>query len=307
MIRYIGFRLLYLVFVAWATVTLLFFLIRLSGDPIALLVGYDTTPERLTEVRFQLGLDQPVTVQYGRFLRSALTLDFGRSYRYQADSIAVVLERFPATLELTGAALLLTVTVAFPAGIIAAVRRGRVSGFLVMFGALIGQSVAIFWLAIMLILLFSVQLRLLPSFGRGGLEHLILPAVTLSSFLIARQTRLIRSGMIEVLGQDYIRTARSKGLSELVTIARHGIRNMLLPIVAVLGLDVSFLISGSVITETVFSWPGMGHLVVTSVLGRDYPVVQAVVFMVAIIVAVVNLFVDLAYRLLDPRIGFGAQ
>lgn len=304
MIRYLSLRLLYLAAVAWATVTLLFFLIRLSGDPAALLVGYDTTPERLQEVRVQLGLDQPVIVQYGRFLQSAVRLDFGRSYRYQRDAISVVMERFSATVELAASALVLTIAVAFPAGIVAAVRRGKLSGFLVMLGALVGQSVAIFWLAIMLILLFSVHLRWLPSFGRGGVEHLVLPAITLSSFLIARQTRLIRSGMIEVLGQDYVRTARSKGVSELSVVARHAIRNMLLPIVAVLGLDVSFLISGSVITETVFSWPGMGYLMVTSVLGRDYPVVQAVVFVIAIIVAVVNLVVDLSYRFLDPRIGF---
>ncbi|MBI4505006.1 MAG: ABC transporter permease [Chloroflexi bacterium] len=304
MTRYILLRLAYLVLAVWALVTLLFFLIRLSGDPIALLVGFDTTPERIAETRRQYGVDLPVHEQYVRFVQSAVALDFGRSFRYQRDALSVVWERVPATVELGLAALLLTAVVAFPAGIVGAVRRGRLSGFLVMVGALVGQSVPIFWLAIMLILLFSVHLRLLPSFGRGGPEHLILPAVTLSSFLIARQARLIRSGMIEVLGQDYIRTARAKGLGELVIIGRHGLRNMMLPIVAVLGVDVSFLIGGSVITETVFAWPGMGHLMVSSVLGRDYPVVQAAAFVIGVGVVLINLLVDMTYRLLDPRISF---
>lgn len=304
MTRYIVLRLLYLLLAVWALVTLLFFMIRLSGDPIALLVGFDTTPERLAEARRQFGVDLPLHVQYVRFVRDTLVLDFGRSFRYQSDALEVVWERLPATLELAVAALLLTVVVAFPAGVVGAVRRGRLSGHLVMVGALVGQSVPAFWLAIMLILLFSVHLRLLPTFGRGGPEHLVLPALTLASFLIARQARLIRSGMIEVLDQDYIRTARAKGLGEMLIIGRHGIQNMMLPIVAVLGVDVSFLIGGSVITEIVFAWPGMGHLMVSSVLGRDYPVVQAAVFVIGVSVVLINLLIDMAYRVLDPRIGF---
>lgn len=304
MIRYVAFRLLYLVLVVFGVLTLLFFLIRLSGDPVSLLVGFDTTPERLEEVRRQFGLDLPLYVQYFSFLKSTLALDFGRSFRYQGGAFAIVMERLPATIELAIASILLTVVVAFPAGIVAAMRRGRPSGHAIMFGALLGQSMPSFWLAIMLILVFSVQLRWLPSFGRGGLEHLVLPAITLASFLIARQSRLIRSGMIEVLDQDYIRTARAKGIRETLIVIRHGLKNMLLPIVAVLGLDVSFLLGGSVITETVFAWPGMGYLMVSSVLARDYPVVQAAVFVITIIVVVVNIVVDLAYRFLDPRIGF---
>lgn len=285
---------------------MLFFLIRLSGDPSAILAGEDATPQRVEEVRAAYGLDQPVFVQYQKFVEKAVLLDFGDSFRYRRDAFPFVLDRLKTTLKLAGLAMALTIVIAVPAGIVAAVRRGKFSSLIVMVGSLIGQAVPNFWLAIMLIWVFSVQLHWFPSFGDGGIKHLIMPAVALSALPIARQTRLIRSGMLEVLNQDYVRTARSKGLREIVIIYRHAIKNMMLPILALIGLDISYVVAGSVVVETVFAYPGIGSLLVTSVLARDYPIVQASVFVISILVVGVNVLVDLSYRWLDPRIGAGA-
>lgn len=303
LLREIPLKLIYLLIVVWTIVTMLFFLIRMSGDPVAILAGEDATPERVEQVREAYGLDEPVFVQYGRFMEKAVVLDFGDSFRYRRDAFPFVLDRLTATLKLAGIAMALTVLVAFPAGIIAAIRRGRFSSIVVMLGSLVGQAVPNFWLAIMLIWAFTVQLHWFPSFGGGGIEHLVLPAVALSALPIARQTRLVRSGMLEVFSQDYIRTARSKGLRDTVVIYRHAIKNMMLPILAVVGLDVAYLVAGSVVIETVFAYPGIGSTLVASVLARDYPAVQAAVFLISVMVVSVNIVVDLSYRWLDPRIG----
>lgn len=306
LLREIPLKLVYMAIVVWTIVTMLFFLIRMSGDPVAILAGEDATPERVEQVRESYGLDEPVVVQYARFIEKAVLLDFGDSFRYRRDAFPFVLGRLGATLKLAGLAMALTVLVALPAGILAAIRRGKLSSAVVMLGSLMGQSIPNFWLAIMLIWAFSVQLQVLPSFGDGGIKHLILPAVALSALPIARQARLVRSGMLEVLSQDYIRTARSKGLRETVIIYRHAIKNMMIPILAVVGLDVAYLVAGSVVIETVFAYPGIGSMLVTSVLARDYPAVQAAVFLISILVVSVNVVVDLSYRWLDPRIGAGS-
>jgi peptide/nickel transport system permease protein len=216
----------------------------------------------------------------------------------------LVFERFPATLELTFAAMAITLFFSCLFGIISAVKRNTLADHLVMVTALVGQSMPVFWLGIMGILIFGVHLRWLPTSGRGGLEHLILPAITLGAFGMARTTRLIRSGMLEVLGQDYIQTARAKGLTETLVVGKHALRNASISVATIIGLDFGALLGGAVITETVFAWPGVGRLAIESIYYRDFPVVQADVFYVASTFVLVNLFVDLLYTWLDPRIRF---
>lgn len=281
-----------------------FVLLFLTGDPVALMLPVDATAQQRAEFRRQLGLDDPLPEQYARFLLGAVRGDFGQSLRSQQPALGLVIERLPATVELAVSAMLLSVVVALPLGIVAGVKRGTWIDRLAMSLALFGQSVPVFWLGIMLILLISVQFRWLPSGGRGGLEHLILPTLALGLFNTARTARLMRSGLIEVLGRDYIRTARAKGLTETLVVSRHALKNALIPIITVLGLDLATLLGSAVITETVFSWPGVGRLVVTSIQGRDYPVVQAAVFLIASCYIFVNLAVDVAYAYLNPQIRY---
>jgi peptide/nickel transport system permease protein len=216
----------------------------------------------------------------------------------------LVLERLPATFQLAGAGLLLALCLAVPAGIVSAVKRNTVIDYFSTVVALLGQAMPTFWLGIMLILVFSVHFNWLPSSGRGDLQHLVLPAVTLGLFTTARITRLTRSGMLEVLGQDYIRTARAKGVSEQPVVWKHALKNASIPIVTIVGIELGTLLGGSVITETIFAWPGVGRLSVQAIFNRDYPVVQAAVFILASTFVVVNFLVDLAYTWLDPRIRF---
>jgi peptide/nickel transport system permease protein len=281
-----------------------FLLLHSIGDPIVLLLGQDASQEQIDYTRKQMGLDDPIYVQYARFLWGLVHLEFGKSIRTGEPALKLVLERIPATVELTAAAMMLSIMIALPVGIIAALNRNRLQDGLVMLFALIGQSMAGFWLGIMLILIFSVKLNLLPAAGRETLLHLILPAVTLSTFSMARLARLTRSGMVEVMEQDYIRTARSKGLIERAVVMRHAIKNALIPIVTVLGLDLGTMLGGAVITETVFAWPGVGLLAYRAILGRDYPVVQGIVIVVAAGYVFVNLAVDLLYSYLNPRIRY---
>ncbi len=294
--------LVHVLYVLGFVLTVLFVLLRLSGDPVALLLPENATAGEIATMRRALGLDRPLAVQYAAFLGGMLTLRFGESLRYGEPALSLVLNRLPPTLELTGAAAALAVVVALPVGLWSALHRGKIRSVFLMGGALLGQSMPAFWLGLLLILIFAVQLRLLPSFGRGGITTLILPAVTLGAFMMAKLARLVRSGVLEVLSQDYIRTALAKGLPRGRTIWRHALRNALLPVVTVLGLDVGHLLGGAVIVETIFAWPGMGQLLVQSILASDYPVVQATVFLVTILVVTISLIVDAVYALLDPRI-----
>lgn len=303
MARFIIRRFIQAFIVIVGTVSLLFFLMRISGDPVALLVGENATPEQVEQMRDAMGLNDPMPVQYGRFLSKAFTLDFEKSLVTKRDALKMVWDALPNTLILSAGALVLGFLVAFPVGIYSALRRTSVGAFFAMIFALIGQSMPSFWLGIMLILIFAVQFRMLPSFGTGTIQHLILPTVTLSAFIMARHSRLIRSGLLEVMSQDYIRTARAKGVPARQVITRHALKNTLIPVITVLGLDVSFLISGSIVIETVFSWPGMGRQLIQAVSGRDYPVVQATVFVVAVVVVTTNFFIDILYGWLDPRIS----
>jgi peptide/nickel transport system permease protein len=279
-----------------------FFILHLTGDPALVLLPPDASPEDVRRFREVMGFNDPFFVQYGRFLGGALRGDFGQSIRHGESAFHLVVERMPATFELAGAALLIALALAIPAGIVSAVRRNSLLDYVSTVVALLGQSMPTFWLGIMLILLFSVQFHLLPSSGRGTLEHLILPAVTLGLFTTARITRLTRSGMLEVLSQDYIRTARAKGVSDPPVVWKHALKNAAIPIVTIVGIELGTLLGGSVITETIFAWPGVGRLSVQAIANRDYPVVQAAVFLLATTFVIVNLMVDVVYTYLDPRI-----
>ncbi len=281
-----------------------FLILHLTGDPAALLLPPDATAEDIAKFRLDMGFDDPVAVQYVRFLKGALRGDFGESLRHGEPAMGLVLERLPATFELAGAGLVIALCLAIPAGIVSAVRRNTSVDYISTVVALLGQAMPTFWLGIMLILVFSVRLNWLPSSGRGQIEHLILPAITLGLFTTARITRLTRSGMLEVLGQDYIRTARAKGVGEPPVVWKHALKNASIPIVTIVGIELGTLLGGSVITETIFAWPGVGRLSVQAIFNRDYPVVQSAVFLLASTFVIVNFIVDVVYTYLDPRIRF---
>ena len=302
MTTYFTRRLLQSLIVVLGVSFVVFFILHLTGDPALVLLPPDASPEDVRRFREAMGFNDPFLVQYGRFLGGALRGDFGQSIRHGESAFHLVAERMPATFELAGAALLIALALAIPAGIISAVRRNTAVDYVSTVVALLGQSMPTFWLGIMLILLFSVQFHLLPSSGRGTLEHLVLPAVTLGLFTTARITRLTRSGMLEVLSQDYIRTARAKGVSDPPVVWKHALKNAAIPIVTIVGIELGTLLGGAVITETIFAWPGVGRLSVQAIANRDYPVVQAAVFVLATTFIIVNLAVDIIYTYLDPRI-----
>ena len=281
-----------------------FLILHLTGDPAALLLPPDATAEDIAKFRHDMGFDDPVAVQYVRFLKGAVRGDFGQSIRHGEPAMGLVVERLPATFELAGAGLLIALALAIPAGIVSAVRRNTSVDYISTVVALLGQAMPTFWLGIMLILVFSVRLNWLPSSGRGDVEHLILPAITLGLFTTARITRLTRSGMLEVLGQDYIRTARAKGVGEPPVVWKHALKNASIPIVTIVGIELGTLLGGSVITETIFAWPGVGRLSVQAIFNRDYPVVQSAVFLLASTFVIVNFLVDVVYTYLDPRIRY---
>jgi peptide/nickel transport system permease protein len=283
---------------------LVFFAIHLpgGGDPSMLYLPLDVSREKLDAFRHRMGFDQPVHIQYMRWLGRAVHGDFGTSLRYDKAVFPLILERMPATLELAVAAQIFALVLALPLGVLAAVRRNSIYDGLTMLGALLGQSMPGFWLGLMLMLIFGVVLRLLPISGREGLKSLILPAITLGTFFLARDTRLMRSSMLEVLGQEYVTTARSKGLRESTVLWKHALKNALIPLVTMVGMDFGALLAGTVVTETVFAWPGVGRLIFMAINQRDFPLIQAAVFLIAVIFVATNLLVDLSYAYLDPRI-----
>jgi ABC-type dipeptide/oligopeptide/nickel transport system permease component len=302
MFQYLVRKVFHTLFVAVGVVTLVFVALRLSGDPAATMLPGDATVDELAALRRTLGLDRPLYVQYVAFLGSAVRGDFGESFRHQQPAFGLVLERLPATLELAFAALLLALVVALPLGILAAVHRGRAADVLAMSFAVVGQATPYFWMGIMLILVVSVELAWLPTSGRGGWQHLILPAVTLGTHFAASLARLTRTSLLEVLGQNFVTTARAKGLAEGSVILRHALKNAAVPVVTLIGLQFGTLLGGAVVTETIFAWPGVGRLAVQSIFARDYPVVQAGVLVLALSFVALNLLVDLLYGALDPRI-----
>lgn len=300
--------------VAWLVTLVVFVMLRLSpGDPVLVYAGEEHDPRSLEQIRRSLGLDQPLPVQYVAWLEHALRGDFGRSIRTQQPVVDAIRERLPATLELGLAALLLSVSLAVVVGTLAAVRRNSILDLLATGFTLAGVSLPNFFLGLILILVFGLLLRLFPPGGYtsladdplDNLRHLILPAITLATASLAVNLRQVRSSLLDVLGQDYIRTARAKGLRERAVVVRHALRTALIPVVTVVGLQVGSIIEGAFITETIFSWPGIGRLAVDSIAGRDYPVVQAIVLASALSYTLSTLLVDILYAWLDPRISLG--
>lgn len=305
MSRFIVRRLLLSVFVIVATSFVVFAMTFLSGDPAVLMLSPEATGADIEQFRERMGFNDPFLVQYFRFAKDAVRGDFGTSLRHHIPCLPLVLKRLPATLELSILAMALTLAVGIPLGLIAAVKRGSGTDAFAMVLAAFGQSMPNFWLGILLIFLFAVRLRWLPTSGRGGFEHLVLPAVAMALNMTALVTRLVRSTMLDVLSEDYIRTARGKGLRESVVLARHALRNALIPVVTVVGLQFGYILGGAVVIETVFSWPGVGLLTINAIYNRDFPLVQAAVFVLAIAIVLINTFVDILYSFLDPRIRLG--
>lgn len=285
-----------------------FVVLRMSGDPLELMLGDAVdlmSTAELQRLREHMGLDRPILVQYVLYLRDLVQGDFGRSIIYQNQpALPLVIARLPATLELAVAALIVAVGISLPAGIIAAIYRNRWQDHGATFYAILGQAMPNFWLGIMLILIVSVYFGWLPVSGRGTTQHVILPAVALGTSLAALLMRLMRSNLLDVLSADYIRTARAKGLRDRVILLKHAVRNALIPYVTVLGLSIANLLSGSVVTEQVFAWPGMGLLLIRAISGRDMALVQTIVIFSALAVIAANLVVDILYSFLDPRITY---
>jgi peptide/nickel transport system permease protein len=299
---YIAGRLATAVLVILGVSIVSFFLTFLTGDPAEIMLPPGATAAQIEKFRAEWGFDDPLVVQYWRFLKRAVHGDFGVSLRHGQQSLPLIVARLPATLQLTVTAMLLAIALAVPLGVLAATHRGGPIDLLAMGVALVGQSVPNFWLAIMMILLFAVSWGLLPTSGRGGVLHVVMPAAAIAINLMALLTRLVRSTMIEMLSEDYVRTARAKGLCELFVTSRHALPNALIPLVTVVGLQFGYILGGAVVIETIFTWPGVGLFTIQAILNRDYPVVQASVFILATAVVLINLTVDLLYVWLDPRI-----
>ena len=298
---YIARRALQFAVVLWLLVTILFIIPRLQGDPILLLTEGDIEPAEIETPRVAYGLDRPVTVQYLDYLGGLGTGDFGTSIKTSQEVSDLIIQRIQRTLPLVIPAKILALVVAIPLGTIAAVRRGWLDTFAVWM-SLLFQSVPNFFVAILLIFLFGVKLHWLPTFGSGGLDHHILPVAVLASYPIARYTRLMRAQVSDAMHSDYVRTARAKGLAEVVMVRRHVMRNALLPIVTLIGLDFGTLVGGTIIIENVFSWPGFGTLTLDAVLRKDYPVIQGAGLTIGFLVLTGSLLADIAYGYIDPRI-----
>ncbi len=292
--------------VVFCVLTLVFVVLHMTGDPVMMLLPPNASREEIDALSRTLGLDQPLIVQYGRFLARIARGDFGTSLQHQQPAMGLVAERLPASALLAVTALGLAVAVALPLGIVAAARRGTVLDRLAVGLAALGQSAPIFWTGLMLMLVGSVILQLLPTSGYGTWRHLILPALTLASYPMAAIARLVRSGMLEVLDADYVRTARAKGLPERGVVLKHTLRNAALPIVTVVGLQFGLLLGGAIVCEMIFSWPGVGRLMIFAIYNRDFPLVEAAVFVMAMVFVAGNMLVDLCYAWLDPRVKLRA-
>ncbi len=303
MIRYISLRLLFALPALWLIVTLVFLLVHIvPGDPVQQMLGEGARAGDLMQLRHALGLDAPISTQYEHYLEGIVRGDLGDSFRFQQPVTRVILAHYPATLQLAIVALLVCAAIGIPAGLLAAARRGTSRDHAVGLFTLFGVSVPNFALGPVLILVFSVILGWLPVSGRGGLAHLILPAITLGAALAAILTRMVRTSVIEELSSDYVRTARAKGLSPAAVLFRHAFRNALIPILTILGLQFGTLLAGTIVTETIFSWPGIGRLAVQAISARDYPLLQGCILLIAFSYVVVNLLTDVVCAFVDPRV-----
>ena len=277
---------------------------RVAGDPVTLLVDFDSSQEDIDKLKSELGLNDPLPVQFVDFTLDAMRGDFGISFRTSRPAMQEVLERVPASLKLAGLSLVFALAISIPLGVVAAITRGSVFDAIARFFALVGQAAPNFWVGLMLIFFFSVRLGWLPTGGRGGLDHMILPAITLGTAGAASIARLPRSALLDVLNTDYVTMARAKGLPRRTVILKHALRNAMIPVVTILGLRIGGLISGSVIAETIFAWPGVGRLIIQAINVSDFPVVQAAILLTATAVVFANLLTDIAYMLIDPRIRY---
>jgi peptide/nickel transport system permease protein len=303
MARYLFKRFLLTLPALWLVLTLVFLMIHIvPGDPVEQMLGEGAAPGQVTQLRHVLGLDLPLHVQYGHYLRQLGHGDLGQSFKFQAPVRQIILERYPATLQLAFVALVVCAAIALPAGMLAANRRGHTMDRAVGVFTLFGLAFPNFALGPVLILLFSIELGLLPVSGRGGPLHYVLPAATLGAALAAILTRMVRGAMLEELSSDYVRTARAKGLSTRVVLVRHAFRNALIPIITILGLQFGTLLAGTIVTETIFSWPGLGRLTVQAISARDYPLLQGCILVIAVSYVAVNLLTDLLYAVIDPRV-----
>ena len=315
MTQYIVRRLIHAVFIVWGCATLVFFMIRLiPGDPVLQMLGPEYTPEAAEALRHKLGLDQPIYVQYLKWFSSVLRGDLGDSIATGETVVGAIKTGFPKTLSITVLSFLIALAIALPAGIVAALKRNSLVDYLVSVLAFAGVSMPGFWFGIILIILFAVQLRWLPAVGYASLteegfwpwlSHLLLPSLAVGTGYAAILMRFVRAGLLEVLGMDYVRTARAKGLAEWTVIARHALRNSLIPVVTVAGIQLALLLSGAVVIETVFSIRGLGRILVGAIFDKDYPIVQGVILLIAVIFVMANLIVDIIYTFLDPRIRYG--
>jgi len=285
---------------------LAFAILHVIGDPVTLLLPQNAGKEEYERYNKLLGLDKPIYVQYWKFASRAVQGDFGKSWYADTPAFKLVLERMPPTLYLTTAGLVTALLIALPLGILAALKRHSFVDSLCTMAAVAGQAMPIFWLGIMLIIIFAVQLRLLPASGYGTWQHFLMPAFTLGAFLAPITMRLVRSGVIEIMSMEYIKTARAKGLAERLVVIKHAFRNACIPVITVLGLQFGQLLGGAVITETVFAWPGVATLTVDAIRNQDFPVVQCAVVLLALIIVAVNFLVDMIVGLIDPRIRVGA-
>jgi len=296
-------RLVYTIPVVWVVVTLVFLLIHIvPGDPVEQMLGEGARAQDIAALRHAYGLDIPLRQQYVRYWRGALHGDLGRSVRLNDTVTHLVLTRYPYTLELTAAALVVAMLLSIPAGITAALHRGRWQDNALGFVSLLGLSFPGFALGPILILLVSIKLGWLPVSGAGGWDHLVLPAITMGSALAAILTRMVRTAMLEELGQDYVRTARAKGLPERTVVYKHALRNAMIPVLTLIGLQFGALLAGAIVTETIFSWPGLGRLTVSAISNRDYALVQGCILAVGLTYVLVNLITDLLYMVVNPRI-----
>jgi peptide/nickel transport system permease protein len=298
---FLAYRLFRTLIALWLVSTVVFVVMRLSGDPVPLLLPPDAPISEMERVRRDLGLDRPLPVQYGVFLANVIRGDFGRSIHFRQPAMDVARSYLRATFELGLVAFALALVVALPIGIISAVRRNSFMDHAAMLLALVGQSAPTFFIGILFILVLALRFDLFPTSGRGDWRNLVLPALTLGAFTMASIARITRSAVLEVLRADFVRTARAKGVTELWVVVKHTLRNAALPILTITGLQFGTLLGGAVVTETVFAWPGIGRLAIQSIYNRDYPVVQSTVFIAAVLFIAINLALDVLYGLLDPR------
>jgi len=301
-LTFLGTRLARAFVALWLVSTVVFVVMRLSGDPVPLLLPPDAPRSEIFRVRAELGLDRPILVQYGVFLAHVARGDFGRSIHFREPAMKVVAGYLPASLELALTAFVVAALIAVPVGLVLAINGNTLIDHAIMAVALVGQSAPTFFLGILFILVLSLQAGLFPTSGRGDWRHLVLPALTLGAFAMASIARLTRSAVLEVLRADFVRTARAKGVSEMLVVVKHTLRNAALPIITITGLQLGQLLAGAVVTETVFAWPGIGRLAIHSIYNRDYPVVQCTVFLSALVFIAVNFVIDVLYGVLDPRL-----